>query len=77
MLEQDRAVEAQRQQARLEHAAERWVAALDRVLAEAEQSLIERLRQPSAPIDGLGDEGLILILRPQMIEAIPASRLLY
>ena len=89
MLEQDRAVEAQRQQERLEHAAERGVAALERVLAEVEQNLVERLSRPSGQVGQasrpvqdffrslLEDDGLILIFRPQMIEAFPASRLLY
>jgi len=70
MLEQDRAVEAQREQERLEHAADRGVRALERLLAEAEERLGERVHPPDK-------DGLTLIFTHQTMEALPASRLLF
>jgi len=70
MLEQDRAVEAQREQERLEHAADRGVRALERLLAEAEERLGNRVPLPDK-------DGLTLIFTRQTMEALPASRLFF
>src|SRR5712692_2670792 len=59
MIQQDRALEAQRDQERLELAADRAAAALQRRLAE-----LEEMPQPN-------DDSLFLVFTPQGIEAKP------
>ncbi len=69
LLQQDRALESQRLQERLERAADLIVASLDLGLAELEN----RLSAPSNP----GDYAVAVAFSAQKIEAHPAGRLLY
>lgn len=69
MLEQDRALESQRAQERLEHAADRVSAALERSLAELEGQL-----ESGSPVPA---NAVVIAGRGEGIEAHPAGRLLY
>lgn len=74
LLEQDRALEAQRTQERRDNAADLAVSALDRELSTARQRLV----QPHQPT-GLASprDSLVVVFRQQRIEALPAGRLLF
>jgi signal transduction histidine kinase len=69
MLEQDRALESQRAQERLEHAADRVSAALERSLAALEEQLESRSPVPA--------NAVVIVGRGNEIEARPPGRLLY
>ncbi|MDA2924859.1 HAMP domain-containing histidine kinase [Acidobacteria bacterium AH-259-L09] len=69
ILEQDRALETQRIQERLEHAADLIAAALERRLAEIEQQLPAWAASPPA---GWGEDARIVELTPHNIDAHPS-----
>ena len=73
ILEQDRALETQRVQERLDHAADLIAAALERRLAEVEEQL-PALAASSAHVP---DDALIVTLGEGRVEANPEHRLLY
>jgi signal transduction histidine kinase len=75
LLDQERAVEAQRAREGLEQAADRAVAIARGTLAEAGERLGTWLIVP--PPAGKPDEGLLLILANGNLSASPARRLLY
>lgn len=85
LLEQDRALESQRTQERLDHAADLVAAALLQNLTPIEEPLNRLAALPDAQLavaagqygKQLGDEALVVVLRPRAIEAYPGSRLLY
>lgn len=74
LLQQDRALEAQRAQERREHAAGVAAAALERELASARR----RLAEPHQAA-GLASsrDSLVVVFRQQRLEALPAGRLLF
>jgi signal transduction histidine kinase len=75
LLDQQRAVEAQRLQERLDQAADRIAATLRGTLAETGERLGNWAQ---APPDGRElQEGLLLILTENSLTALPADRLLY
>jgi signal transduction histidine kinase len=71
LLDQERIVEAQRTQERLEHAADRLAATLRGALAETG----EGLAAPAA--DKSPEEGLLLLVTETSLTALPPERLLY
>src|SRR5438874_7817807 len=73
LLEQERVVEAQRAQERLEQAADRISVTLRGALAETGERLSAWLANP--PADGKPEEGLLLILGENTLSAWPAARL--
>ncbi|HEY2014788.1 MAG TPA: histidine kinase dimerization/phospho-acceptor domain-containing protein, partial [Bryobacteraceae bacterium] len=75
LLEQERVVEAQRAQERLEQVGDRLAATLRGTLAETGERLSAWLANP--PSDGKPEEGLLLILNESTLSAYPADRLLY
>jgi len=75
LLEQERMVEAQRAQERLEQAADRVSATLRGALAETGERLSAWLANP--PAEGKPAEGLLLILTETTLSAWPPGRLLY
>jgi hypothetical protein len=75
LLDQQRAVEAQRLQERLDQAADRIAATLRGTLAETGERLGNWAQ---APPDGRElQEGLLLVLTENSLTALPADRLLY
>jgi signal transduction histidine kinase len=74
LLSQERIVETQREQQRLEQAADRIAAILRGALAETGESLNAWLDSPLPPAPR---EGLVLLLSEQALSAFPAERLLY
>ncbi len=75
LLEQERVVEAQRAQDRVEQAADRIAATMRGTLAETGERLGAWAASP--PSDGKPDEGLLLILTESSLAAFPPERLLY
>ena len=75
LLEQERVVEAQRAQERLEQAADRLAATLRGALAETGERLSGWLAAP--PSGGKPDDGLLLLLSESTLSAWPPGRLLY
>jgi signal transduction histidine kinase len=75
LLDQERVVEAQRAQERLEQAADRIAAIARGTLAETGERLGTWLLVP--PSDGKPDEGLLLIISGGALSAMPGYRLLY
>jgi signal transduction histidine kinase len=75
VLYQERVVDAQRAQERLEAAADRITATAHGMLAETGERVGTWITTP--PVDGKPDDGLVLIFSGQNLQAIPASRLLY
>ncbi len=75
LLEQDRMVQAQRRQERLEQAADRIAATLRGTLAETGERLSAWLATP--PVAGKPDDGVLLIVEENSVTAYPAGRLLY
>src|ERR1035438_6734696 len=75
MLEQDRMVQAQRRQERLEQAADRMAATLRGTLAETGERLSAWLTTP--PAAGKPDDGVLLTVEENTVTAYPAGRLLY
>jgi len=75
LLEQDRMVQAQRRQERLEQAADRIAATLRGTLAETGERLSAWLATP--PPAGKPDDGVLLIVEENSVAAYPAGRLLY
>jgi hypothetical protein len=79
LLDQERAVESQRSQERLEQAAGRIAAIARGILAETGERLGTWLIAP--PSDGKPDEGLLLVVSDTpaggTFSALPAQRLLY
>jgi signal transduction histidine kinase len=75
LLEQDRMVQAQRRQERLEQAADRMVGALRGMLAETGERLSAWLTTPPPP--GKPDDGVLLTVEENAVTAYPAGRLLY
>ena len=75
LLEQERVVEAQRAQDRVEQAADRIAATMRGTLAETGERLGAWVTAP--PPDGKPEEGLLLILTDNGMSAAPAERLLY
>ena len=75
LLEQDRMVQAQRRQERLEQAADRMAATLRGMLAETGERLSAWLTTP--PAAGKPDEGVLLTVEDNTVTAYPAGRLLY
>ena len=74
LLEQDRALEAQRAQERREHAADLAVSTIGRELSLVRQ----RLGQPLQGTDVESSvDSLIVLFRAQELEAVPAGRLLF
>ncbi|HSB15173.1 MAG TPA: hypothetical protein VLE22_11995, partial [Bryobacteraceae bacterium] len=74
LLEQDRALEAQRAQERREYAADLAASALSRKLSLARQ----RLGQPERAADlASAHDSLVVVFRQQQVEAFPAGRLLF
>ncbi len=85
LLEQDRAIQSQRIQERLDHAADVVAAALARSLDSTEQRLTEYSSLPDAQLSSeapryaqqLAHDALIVVLRPQTLESYPNARLLF
>ncbi len=75
LLEQDRMVQAQRRQERLEQAADRIAATLRGTLAETGERLSAWLTTPPPP--GKPDDGVLLTVDENSVTAYPAGRLLY
>lgn len=75
LLDQERAVEAQRARERLEQTADRAVAIARGTLAEAGERLGTWLIVP--PPEGKPDEGLLLVMADGNLSASPRQRLLY
>jgi signal transduction histidine kinase len=75
LLDQERVVEAQRAQDRLEQASDRVAAVARGALAETGERLGSWLIAP--PSDGKPEEGLLLIVSGDALSALPANRLLY
>ncbi|HWF09144.1 MAG TPA: HAMP domain-containing sensor histidine kinase [Bryobacteraceae bacterium] len=75
LLDQERAVEAQRAHERLEQAADRAAAIARGTLAETGERLGTWLLVP--PPEGKPDEGLLLIVAEGKLDAMPRQRLLY
>ena len=75
LLEQDRMVQAQRRQERLEQAADRIAATLRGTLAETGERLSAWLTTP--PPAGKPDDGVLLTVEENSVTAYPAGRLLY
>jgi signal transduction histidine kinase len=75
LLDQERAVEAQRAQENLEQAAGRIAATLVGVLAETGDRLGAWVTAP--PTGGKPEEGVLLILSGNSVTALPAGRVLY
>jgi signal transduction histidine kinase len=75
LLEQDRMVQAQRRQERLEQAADRMAAALRGTVAETGERLSAWLTTP--PPEGKPDDGVLLTVEEDSVTAYPAGRLLY
>jgi len=75
LLEQEREVEAQRAQERLEQAADRVAANLRGALAETGERLSGWLSSP--PAEGKPEDGLLLVVSDSGLEAWPRARLLY
>src|ERR1017187_4234430 len=75
LLEQDRMVQAQRRQERLEQAADRIAATLRGTLAETGERLSAWLTTP--PPAGKPDDGVLLRVEENSVTAYPAGRLLY
>jgi signal transduction histidine kinase len=75
LLEQDRMVQAQRRQERLEQAADRIAATLRGTLAETGERLSAWLAVP--PAAGKPEEGILLIGQDAGVIAYPAGRLLF
>src|ERR1035441_8945409 len=75
LLEQDRMVQAQRRQERLEQAADRMAATLRGTLAETGERLSAWLTTP--PPAGKPDDGVLLTVEENSVTAYPAGRLLY
>ncbi len=85
LLQQDRALERQRVQDRLELAADRAAAALTRSLAAIEDSLARLATTPSLELPAaaaryanqLTGEALLVVLTPAGLESFPKGRLVY
>ena len=85
LLQQDRALERQRVQDRLERAADQVAAVLTRRLAEAEDSLVQLSATPRTELtaaaggyaEHLVDDALVVVLSVDGLESFPAGRLLY
>src|ERR1039457_3870201 len=75
LLEQDRMVQAQRRQERLEQAADRIAATLRGTVAETGERLSAWLTAP--PPAGKPDDGVLLRVEENSVTAYPAGRLLY
>ena len=75
LLDQERVIEAQRAQDRLEQASDRIAAIARGALAETGERLGSWLIAP--PADGRPEEGLLLIVSGNDLSALPAHRLLY
>ena len=75
LLEQDRMVQAQRRQERLEQAADRMAATLRGTLAETGERLSAWLTTP--PPAGKPEDGVLLTVDENSVTAYPAGRLLY
>lgn len=75
LLEQDRMVQAQRRQERLEQAADRLSASLRGTLAETGEHVSAWLT--SAPPPGKPEDGILLIIEENLVQAWPDGRLLY
>src|ERR1017187_8875673 len=75
LLEQDRMVQAQRRQERLEQAADRMAAALRGTVAETGERLSGWLTTP--PPEGKPRDGLAAPVEEGLVTAYPAGRLLY
>src|ERR1039457_2062847 len=75
LLEQDRMVQAQRRQERLEQAADRMAATLRGALGENGEPLSAWLTTP--PPAGQTDDGVLLTVENNSVTAYPAGRLLY
>ncbi len=84
-LEQDRALEAQRIEERLERAADTITAAVTTELSKTEQALDWLLSRSSSELaneasvfaEGLTEDALVVVLRRGSVEAHPPSRLIY
>jgi len=74
LLKQDRALETQRLAELREAAADRVVRSLEQSLAATEQSLAGEFNRTPSELTG---DSLTVILGPQSVEAVPATRLLY
>ena len=85
LLQQDRALETQRIQERLDHAADLVAAELLRRFTETEGQLVSLLALPESELPAaasnqakqLSDDALIVVVGAQRVEAYPSSRLLY
>ena len=75
LLEQDRMVQAQRRQERLEQAADRIAATLRGTLAETGERLSAWIT--ARPPAGKPDDGVLLTVEHNSVTAYPAGRLLY
>jgi signal transduction histidine kinase len=75
LLDQERMVEAQRAQERLEQAADRITATARGALAETGERLGDWLISP--PVDGRTEDGLVLLFAGDSLSAIPRQRLLF
>ena len=75
LLDQERVIEAQRAQDRLEQASDRIAAVARGALAETGERLGSWLIAP--PLDGKPEEGLLLIVSGNYLVALPPHRLLY
>ena len=85
LLKQDRALESQRIQERLDNSADLIAASLQRKLSESKNQLSSLLSLPDADLAARASEiagqsagtGLIIVFRPQVVDAYPGTALLY
>jgi len=85
LLKQDRALESQRIQERLDNSADLIAASLQRKLSESKNQLNSFLSLPDADLAARASEiagkgagtGLIVVFRPQAVDAYPSTALLY
>jgi two-component system phosphate regulon sensor histidine kinase PhoR len=75
LLQQEQVIEAHRSQDRLQQAAGRIAAALQRALAETDDRVNTWANE--SPADGSPDQGLLLVMRDDKLSAFPPGRLLY
>jgi len=75
LLEQDRMVQAQSRREHLEQAADRLAASLRGSLAETGERISAWLASPPAP--GQPEEGVLLTIEENSVQAFPTGRLLY
>lgn len=77
LLRQDKVVEAQRQQERVEHQADRVVQSLERLLAVTEDRLADWVSRPLAPVPDPVHGGVVVVFTQTAVQPSASSRLLF